>query len=130
MISWPGAMLALLVSHVVGDVLLQTDWQALSKVQGVGDPVARRALLRHLCTYMLAFVPALIWIGSETQPLRAVAVGVCVAVPHLMIDDGRLVRAWLRGVKHTSTPALALVIAVDQSFHILCLFGAALLAAA
>lgn len=130
MISWPGAMLALLVSHVVGDVLLQTDWQARNKVRGLGDPVARRALLRHVCTYTLAFLPALIWIGSETQPLRAFAVGVCVAVPHLVLDDGRIVRWWLREVKHASTPALALSIAVDQSFHILCLLGAALLAAA
>ena len=127
--TWVAALLALLVSHVVGDVLLQTDWQALNKVGGWADPVGRRALLRHMATYTLAFIPALIWIGEETTALRALVVGVLVVVPHIVIDDGRLVRAWLRDVKKAPRPALGLVIAVDQSFHLLCLTGAALIAA-
>jgi hypothetical protein len=44
---WVGALLALLVSHAVGDVLRQTDWQALNEVTGLVDPVGRRALFRH-----------------------------------------------------------------------------------
>lgn len=128
--SWAAVLLALLVSHVVGDVLLQTDWQALHKVRGLGDPVARRALIRHVATYTLAFVPALIWIGNNTSAGRAVAVGALVAIPHLLIDDGHVVRAWLRDVKGAAQPTLGLSIAVDQSFHLLCLLGAALVAAA
>ncbi len=128
--SWPAALLALLVSHVVGDVLLQSDWQALNKVRGLGDPVARRALLLHVSTYTLAFVPALVWIGTKTNAGRAVGVGALVAVPHLLIDDGHLVTAWLRHVKRTARPPLALTIAVDQSFHVICLLGAALVAVA
>lgn len=127
--SWSAALVALLVSHVVGDVLLQTDRQALEKSRGLGDSVARRALLEHMATYTVAFVPALVWIGSETTAGRAAAVGVLVAVPHLLIDDGRLVRAWMREVKRVPQPALGLSIAVDQSFHLLCLLGAALIAA-
>ncbi len=51
---------------MVGDYLLQTDWQARHKTGGLGrNPVARRALLAHVATYTLAFVPALIWIGDE-----------------------------------------------------------------
>jgi hypothetical protein len=46
----------------------------------------------------------------------------------VLIDDGHIVRAWLRTDKHVSHPPLGLSIAVDQSFHLLCLFGAALLA--
>lgn len=128
--SWAAVLLALLVSHVVGDVLLQTDWQALHKVRGLGDPVARRALIRHVATYTLGFVPALIWIGNNTSAGRAVAVGALVAIPHLLIDDGHVVRAWLRDVKGAAQPTLGLSIAVDQSFHLLCLLGAALVAAA
>jgi hypothetical protein len=127
--SWSAALVSLLVSHVVGDVLLQTDWQALAKGKGLGDPVARRALLRHLATYTVAFVPALVWIASETTAGRAAIVGALVALPHLLIDDGRLVRAWVREVKRVPAPALGLSIAVDQSFHLLCLLGAALIAA-
>jgi Protein of unknown function (DUF3307) len=122
-------MLAFLVSHVVGDVLLQTEWQARTKIPGLSDPVARRALGRHLATYMLAFVPALVWIGHDTSVARAVGVGALVAVPHLLIDDGHLVRAWLRSVKHAPDHALGLRIAVDQSLHVVCLLGAALVAA-
>jgi hypothetical protein len=128
--TWSAVLMALLVSHVVGDVLLQTDWQALHKVRGLGDPVARRALISHVVTYTAAFVPALIWIGGKTDAARAVGIGTLVAVPHLLIDDGHLVRVWLRDVKGAARPALGLVIAVDQSFHLLCLLAAALVAAA
>ena len=127
--SWSEALLALLVSHAVGDVLLQTDWQARTKVRGVGDPVGRRALARHISAYMLAFLPALVWIAAEVTILRAIAVGALVSIPHLVIDDGRLVSAWLRKVKRAADPTTALSIAVDQTFHIVCLLGAALVAA-
>ncbi len=127
--SWPAALLALLVSHLVGDFLLQTEWQALTKVRGLGDPVSRRALGRHVVNYTVAFTPALVWIGLETSAARAVAVGALVAIPHLLIDDGHLVRSWLRDVKHAREPSPALWMTVDQTFHVLCLLGAALLAA-
>jgi Protein of unknown function (DUF3307) len=128
-VSWSETLLALLVSHAVGDVLLQTEWQAQRKVRGFGDPVGRQALARHITTYTLAFVPALVWIGAETSILRAVAVGALVATTHLVIDDTRLVSAWLREVKRATDPTPALSIAVDQTLHVLCLLGAALVAA-
>jgi hypothetical protein len=128
-VTWSEALLALLVSHVAGDVLIQTEWQALMKMRGVGDPVGRRALARHIVTYTAGFLPALAWIAAETNVFRAVAVGALVATTHLVIDDGRLVSAWLRKVKRAVDPTTALTIAVDQSFHILCLLGAALVAA-
>ena len=127
--SWAAAFLALLMSHTTGDILFQTDWQALNKVRGLGDPVSRRALAHHLTTYTLAFVPALAWIASRTSARRAIGVGALVAGPHLLIDDGRVVRAWLRKVKGTEKPGLGLTIAVDQTFHALCLLGAAVVAA-
>lgn len=126
--SWPGAFLVLLVSHAVGDVLLQTDWQAVNKTRGLGDRAGRRALVRHVAIYTLAFVPALIWIADQRSAGRAIAVAVAVAVPHLIVDDGHIVRGWVRVVKRASDPPLGLSIAVDQSFHVLCLFGASLLA--
>ena len=92
----PGAFLdelvrgvpGLLVSHAVGDVLLQTDWQAMNKYTGSGKPLGRRALIRHVATYMVAFIPTLVWIGDQTSPWRAVGVAALVAVPHLIVDDG------------------------------------------
>jgi len=128
--SWYAALLALLVSHAAGDVLLQTDWQALNKVRGFTDRVARRALLQHVASYTIAFIPALVWIGTRTTAWRAVLVAALVAIPHLLIDDGRLVRLWLAQVKRAQRPGAGLTIAVDQVFHALCLLGAALVAAA
>jgi hypothetical protein len=128
-VSWSEALLALLVSHVVGDVLFQTDSQAREKARGLSDPTGQRALARHVATYLAAFIPALVWIALETSALRAVGVAAVVAITHLVIDDGRLVGAWLRKVKRAADPARALSIAVDQSFHVLCLLGAALVAA-
>jgi len=128
--SWSAAFVALLISHAVGDVLLQTDWQALNKLSGLATPVGRRALIRHVATYMLAFIPALVWISDWKAAGRAVGVAALVAIPHLLIDDGTLVRFWLREVKGTTTPDPGLAIATDQSFHIVCLLGAALVSCA
>jgi hypothetical protein len=80
-------------------------------------------------TYTIAFVPALVWIASHASTGRAIAVGVLIAIPHVLIDDGHFVRAWLRYVKGAPDPQPGLSITVDQSFHVLCLLGAALLAA-
>jgi hypothetical protein len=128
--SWSSALLAFLVSHCGGDVLFQTDWQAQNKAGGLGnDKVARRALSRHVATYTMAFVPALAWIGKDKGMGRAASVGSLIAAPHLIIDDGRLVAAWTRRVKQASESPAAVLIAVDQSFHVLSLLGAAMAAA-
>jgi hypothetical protein len=126
--SWPGAFLVFLVCHAVGDVLLQTDWQAMNKSRGLGDAAGRRALIRHVAIYTLAFLPALIWVAAERSVGRAVAVAAVIAVPHLLVDDGTAVRVWLQVIKGTRDAPTGLSIAVDQSFHVICLFGAALLA--
>ena len=63
---WVEVFAAFVVCHLVGDYLLQTDWQALHKRGGLGsDPVSRRALVSHIVTYTLAFVPALIWLADD-----------------------------------------------------------------
>lgn len=129
--TWVEVFAVFGVSHLVGDFLLQTDWQARNKQGGLGaDPVKRRALAEHILTYTLAFVPALVWIGLEVDLLRAVIVAVVVAVPHWIQDDGRLLSGYIARVKGPADSSVGLRIAVDQSFHALALFGAALLAVA
>lgn len=128
-VSWPGVLLALLASHLVGDVLVQTEWQAVNKGGGLRDSRSRRALLRHGAAYTASFAPALVWLGRRTTARRALAVAGAVAIPHLLVDDGSLVEVWLREVKHAPQPAPALAVAVDQTFHVISLLGAALIAA-
>jgi hypothetical protein len=127
---WVEVFAAFVVSHLVGDYLLQTDWQALNKRGGLGpDPQARRALLSHIASYTLAFVPVLIWLAGEIDAW-AIGVGALIAVPHLIQDDGRLLAAYVVHVKHADCRANpGVMAAADQSFHVLALFLTALLAA-
>jgi hypothetical protein len=128
---WVEAFAAFVVSHLVGDYLLQTDWQALNKRGGLGtSPLARRALLAHIAGYTLAFVPALIWLADDIGAW-AVGVAAVIAVPHMVQDDGRLLTMFMLRVKHTdprANPSVAA--AADQSFHFVALFLTALLVGA
>jgi uncharacterized protein DUF3307 len=128
-VSWVAVFDVFLVCHLVGDFLFQTDWQAQHKHGGLGgDPVRRRALVSHVLTYGVAFLPALVWIGLETELWRALMAAVVVLVPHLIQDDGRLLDDYMLRIKGPgSLKSVGLRIACDQSFHALFLFGAALL---
>jgi hypothetical protein len=127
--SWPPVFVAFLVCHLTGDLLLQTEWQALTKIRGLGDREGRRALMSHATTYTLPYLPVLVWIGHDRGLVRAVVVALLIALPHVVVDDGRFVGVWMRQVKHSPDPAPGLRLMVDQSFHIVCLLGVALLAA-
>jgi hypothetical protein len=128
-VSWVALFDVFIVCHLVGDFALQTDWQATHKDRGLaGDPERRRALGSHVATYTFAFLPALIWIGLETEPWRAMLAAVVIAVPHLIQDDGRLLDAYMRRVKGPgAVESRGLRIAVDQTFHVAALLGTALL---
>lgn len=127
--AWVEVWAAFVVCHLAGDYLLQTDWQAKHKRAGLGgDPVARRALFSHVTTYTLAFVPALIWLADDLGA-GVVWVAALIFFPHLIQDDGRLLTAYMERLKGGDVPSnLGVAAAVDQSFHILTLFGIALLA--
>jgi hypothetical protein len=128
---WVEVFAVLVASHLAGDFLLQTDWQARHKLGGLGrDPIRRRALVTHVIVYTAAFFPALVWIGLETDAAWAVAIGLLIAVPHLIQDDGRLLDAYMARVKGLAKTSSGLRVAVDQSFHVLCLLGTALLVVA
>lgn len=126
---WEEVFAVFLVCHVAGDFLLQTDWQALNKRGGLSrDTNARRALFSHVSVYTLVFIPAVIWIASETSAL-AIALLAVIFIPHLIQDDARALIAWNRVVKRSApVPGDPLYMAIDQSMHFVFLFGTALLA--
>ena len=129
---WVEVFAVFIVSHLVGDFLLQTNWQATHKIGGLGhDPESRRALLSHTLTYTAAFIPALIWIGFEIGAGWAVGVALLIGTPHLLQDDGRVLDAYMRTVKGVGDDAPpGLRLAVDQSGHVIALFLLALLTTA
>lgn len=129
--SWSAVFIVLFVSHQFGDYLLQTEWQATHKRGGLGrDPVARRALLSHTRNYAVGYVPALIWISSRLG-WNTLIVAAAVVIPHLLQDDGRALRAYMRRVKGMDPDVNHTVAAlVDQALHMVALLGAALLVSA
>jgi len=131
-VSWVEIFAVLLVAHLMGDFILQTEWQALNKHGGLGrDPVKRRALIAHVATYAIPFLPAFYWIGHHHG---AGSAGACAAVTlgtHLVQDDARALVWYVRRVKKTTAPfGSPLWMSIDQSLHIGFLFAAALLATA
>jgi hypothetical protein len=128
-VPWVEIFAVLLVSHVAGDFLLQTDWQATHKRGGLGrDRERRRALLSHTLSYTLCFVPALAWLAGDLDAAGTVALAAGIFLPHLVQDDGRLLGSYVRAVKHTQPAPGMLMLLVDQSFHLLVLFGLAVAA--
>ncbi len=128
---WVEIFAVLLVAHLLGDFVLQTEWQALNKHGGLGaDRVKRRALLMHIATYAIPFVPALVWIVDEESLAAAAACAAVVLGTHLVQDDGRALVWYVTNVKKTTAPfGSPLWMSIDQSLHVAFLFAAALLAA-
>jgi uncharacterized protein DUF3307 len=114
---------------MVGDFVLQTDWQATHKHGGLGSArPSRRALAGHLATYAMAFVPAVIWIGDVRGIPTAVASAAAIVVPHAIQDDGRLLRRYMRSVKKLRPENDPLVATLtDQAFHAVALLLVALI---
>ena len=129
--SWSEVFNLFLVCHLVGDFLLQTEFQAINKHGGLGTvPPHRRALTQHVATYLVPFVLATVYIAGETSALAWVAV-VLIGVTHFVQDDGRILKGYVARVKKTDPPPGGLLwVAIDQSFHIVTLFALALLATA
>lgn len=129
--TWSAVFIVFFVSHQLGDYLLQTEWQATHKRGGLGrDALARRALLAHTRNYSVGYVPAFIWISSGLG-WSTLIVAAAVVVPHLVQDDGRALRAYMRRVKGMDPDANHTVAAlVDQALHMVALLGAALLVSA
>jgi uncharacterized protein DUF3307 len=126
---WVEVFAVFVVSHLVGDYLLQTEWQALHKRGALrGTATMRRALASHVLTYTLAFVPGFVWLW-DSRGLGVLWVAAAVAIPHFIQDDGSLLAAYSRTVKKADIKANpSLGAAVDQSFHLITLFLIALLA--
>jgi hypothetical protein len=125
---WVEVFVVFFVSHEVGDYLLQTDWQAMHKRGGLsGRAINRRALLSHIATYTLAFVPSFVWLW-DTLHWGVIGLAAGIAIPHLIQDDGQLLTQYARLVKKAdlnANPSLGAVL--DQAFHFLALFAAALI---
>jgi hypothetical protein len=121
---WVEVFTVFVVSHLVGDYLVQTDWQARHKSGGLGgDLMRRRALLTHTTTYTLTFMPAIIWLATNGVSAGALVAAVAVIwLEHGVQDDGRALASYVRLVKGVELQPGAISMAIDQTFHIVVLF--------
>lgn len=99
-----------LVGHLVGDWIVQTDWQAANKT------TSWKANQQHMIGYHLALAAAVAW--AVAWPLVLVIVGVSWST-HAVIDR-RWPVVWL--MQHTGSGPFSQttfgVIAVDQALHL------------
>ena len=127
--NWVEIFVLFVVSHLVGDYLLQTDWQAVNKRGGLSaGGASRRALVAHVTTYTLAFVPVLAWLADDLGAGAVVGLAAVIFVPHLIQDDGRLLTRYIERVKGADDAPPRIFLAVDQTFHTVALLLTALLA--
>ena len=106
----------LLLGHVLGDWLFQTEWQAVNKDHNW------RALLTHVLVYHIVIVVLLgLKMGFSYTPIYPVVI--FLAIFHVLLDRQQFVR-WLMKILRITVdrqPERWLSVAVDQSLHFVLL---------
>lgn len=107
---------SLLVAHLVGDWLLQSEHQALAKARSWG------ALLAHLAVYHVLVLGALL-LYFPAPDLRIYVAVLLLAASHAWLDRGTHVVSLMRALRiiQRREPERWLHLATDQTLHILAL---------
>jgi hypothetical protein len=112
---------SLVIGHILGDWLLQTEWQAQNKAE------RWTAMFVHVTIYHVVLLAILVLrYGTSAAPVYIAVAGLAVA--HAVLDRKWPV-AWLMRALRISVhrpPDRVLTLVVDQSLHILLLACAAL----
>lgn len=106
----------LLIAHLIGDWLLQTEWQATHKQD------QWRAMLTHVVMYHVVVLAVLLpRFGVGSVRMWATIVG--LAILHAILDRRSTVVALMRVLRITvdREPEQWLVLVIDQSLHLLLL---------
>ncbi|MBS3902860.1 MAG: DUF3307 domain-containing protein [Anaplasmataceae bacterium] len=108
----------LVLCHLVGDWLCQTEFEAMNKAKG---RFLNFAIIKHCFTYTLSFIPAYLYFGFPAWWLGV------IYITHHLLDRRWPVIWFIRTMKCTDQRTIDalfwLVIAVDQIFHLLVLVG-------
>ena len=111
-----------IIAHLIGDYLVQTEYEALNKAEG---RFFNRALFAHCFKYTACFVPVFI-AYDVALPYLLVVLGT-----HLVLDRRWLVTGWRHYVNRNSYESIKatfwLTIVVDQIFHVLVIVAIACL---
>lgn len=106
---------SLILAHLVGDYVLQNDWQAQNKTR------YHVPCIVHVLLYTLAFV--VIVEASGGWPTWAYG---AIAATHYPVDRYGLAGRWMRNVSGQKGFADGMgpwsIIVVDNTFHLICAF--------
>jgi hypothetical protein len=105
-----------ILGHLLGDWLLQSDWMALGKRQGLFT----RAGLAHYIVYTLSILIVL-YISNDiplTLP-TLLLISLIVFISHWLIDATNLVEVWMAAAGQRNQ--IMVRVMVDQTFHLLVL---------
>jgi len=106
----------LVVAHLVGDWLLQTEYQAMGKASG---RFWNKALVAHCLSYTVCFLPVLLLTNLSLLWL------ILIFGSHLLFDRRWPVIALRRLIKHDSPEGIKatfwVTVAMDQVLHVLVL---------
>ena len=107
----------LLVGHMVGDWLLQSDWMAREKKQSF----ISKAGMTHFVLYTIV-VMAMVWLfcGDGKSPIYYLAIGLVIFVSHWLIDATTIVERWMQFYGQDSNRDFMRII-VDQTMHLVVL---------
>lgn len=111
----------LLIGHFLGDWMLQNDWMARGKKEGVLTAPG----LAHFSVYTAVTMVALLIAGiGDKGALFVGATAILIFASHWLIDSTPLVDSWMK-IYRQSDIAMVRVM-VDQTFHLLVLVGISL----
>lgn len=107
---------SLLMAHILGDWILQTEWQALNKETNW------RAMTAHVSVYS-AVVLVVLGVRFGWTDASVYAAVVALAIVHVILDRRRPLLWFMRVARITVArePEAWFMIAVDQAVHVLFL---------
>lgn len=108
----------LLIGHLVGDWLLQSDGMANGKRQGL----ITKAGMSHFTIYTLSLL-MLIWLSGYYALIQYITAGLIIFISHWLIDATNLIDGWMRIVGQRNHPLVRTM--ADQSMHVIILAGVA-----
>jgi Protein of unknown function (DUF3307) len=113
LVSW------LLIGHLVGDWLLQNDWMARGKKQGL----ITAAGMTHFVIYTVVLMTTVVIALSNLSPVSLIVTALVIFVSHWLIDATNVVDVWMQLLRQTDIPMVRIM--VDQSFHLIVLAAVA-----
>jgi hypothetical protein len=105
-----------ILAHLLGDWLLQNDWMALGKRQGLFT----WAGVSHCTIYTGAILAGLgVSAGLTLQPPLWAIISLVVFLSHWLIDTTNLVQGWMAVIGQRNQTMVRVM--VDQTLHLLVL---------